>query len=101
MNKGKVELKTFSKNENDYTFTYTVEHNNGKTSVEQALIIRSIDGLFEPAWVAEIELDGFPPQKTPADAAQKMADWFERLAAAIRAGEYMPLQRSTFKDLNA
>ncbi len=98
MNKGKVELTRFTKAD-AYAFEYSVEQNNGKTSVEQTLTIRSSDGLFEPQWIAEITLNDFPPQQTPSDAADKLADWMERLAAAIRSGEYMPLQRAEFKDL--
>lgn len=99
MNKGKVELTSFKKTNDAFVFEYSVEQNNGKTSVEQSLTIRSSDGLFQPDWIAEITLDDFPPQKAPHEAAIKLADWMERLAAAIRSGDYMPLQHAEFKDL--
>ena len=100
MNKGKVEIVKFSKSKDTQVFEYAVEHNNGSTSVEQVLTISSVDGLRDQTWKAEIKLDDFPPQKTPAEAANKLADWLERLAAAMRKGEYIDLQRAEFKDLD-
>lgn len=101
MNEGKVELKEFSKGKDIQTFLYSIEHNNGETSVEQSLKISSVDGLFNPTWVANLALDDFPPQDTPLEAAHKMADWLERLAAAIRIGDYLTVQRSEFKDISS
>ena len=98
MNRGKVELTSFTKANGAYTFEYLVEQDNGVTTVHQVLTIRGIDGLSN--WIADIKLEGFQPQKTPADAAIKMADWLSRLAAAIRIGDYMELQRAEFKDLD-
>ena len=100
MNKGKVELTKYTKGKDAQVFEYSIEHNNGSTSVEQLLTISSVDGLIHSDWVAEIVFDDFPPQKTPEDAALKMADWLERLAAAMRAGEYQSLPRAEFKDLD-
>jgi len=100
MNKGKVELHKYTKGKDAQVFEYMIEQNNGSTSVDQLLTISSVDGLFNPKWVAKLALDDFPPQETPKNAALKMADWLERLAAAIRAGEYQSLPRAEFKDLD-
>jgi len=101
MNKGKVELKEFTNSKDSQAFWYSVEHNNGATSVEQSLKISSIDGVFNPTWVASLALDDFPPQDTPLEAAHKMADWLERLASAIRVGDYLTVQRAEFKDIES
>lgn len=100
MNKGKVELTSFSKVKDAQYFEYLVEQNNGTTTVEQLLTISSVDGLFDHKWVAQIKLDDFPPQETPGGAANKLAEWLDRLAAAIRAGEYLSLPRVEFKELD-
>lgn len=100
MNKGKVELSAYRKTKDASVFDYLVEHNNGSTSVDQLLTISSIDGLFDPKWVAKLALDEFPPQETPQKAAIKMAEWLERLAAAMRSGEYQSLPRAEFKELD-
>jgi hypothetical protein len=101
MNKGKIELNKFERGTGTdrHVFEYLAEHNNGKTSVEQTLTITSADGLFEPTWIATVALDDFPPQKTPEDAANKLADWLERLASAIKTGEYQPFVNIQFKDI--
>ena len=100
MNKGKVELIRYIKEKDNQTFEYLVEQNNGKTSVEQKMKISSIDGLFDPRWVASIELEDFPAQETTTNAANKLADWLERLAGAIRTGDYMNIERPEFKDID-
>lgn len=100
MNKGKVELVRFESTKDNAFYEYTVEHNNGSTSVKQVLTINSVDGLFRSKWEAVIELDDFPPQETPEAAAHKLADWLERLASAIRIGEYSNTTKANFKDLD-
>jgi len=100
MNKAKVELVSYIKENNNQTFEYMVEQNNGKTSVEQKMTIYSVDGLFDPKWVASIELDEFPAQETTTNAANKLADWLERLASAIRTGDYLDIKRPEFKEIN-
>lgn len=97
---GKVELTGFSKQGDERTFVYSVEHNNGQTSVEQKMTITSKEGLIEPNWSASIELSDFPPQKTPEEAAHKLADWMERLAAAIRVGDIQSYTRAKFKEIS-
>ena len=100
MNKGKVELISYIKEKDNQTFEYLVEQNNGKTSVEQKMKISSVDGLFDPRWVASIEFDDFPAQETTTNAVNKLADWLERLAGAIRTGEYMNIERPGFNDID-
>jgi len=99
MNKGKVELKTFNNDSDTKTFQYLVEHNNGKTTVEQLLTISSESNLFNDKWNATIKLDDFPCQETPQLAAEKLADWLERLSQAIRSGEYHYFKQEEFKDI--
>lgn len=67
---------------------FSVEHNNGETSVEQKLTIEGNTRFMHPKYTATIELDDFPEQSTPQGAADKLADWLERLAAAIRTGDF-------------
>ena len=100
MNQGKVELIKYTNDKDAKVFEYSVVHHNGSTYVEQLLTIRGPGGQAHPAWVAELALDDFPEQATPEDAALKMADWLERLAASIRKGEYQSLTDATFKDLD-
>ena len=103
MSRVKVELARFERgkgHESGHIFEYSVEHDDGKTSVEQMLTIRSADGLFEPNWVASIALDDFPPQSSPQAAAEKLADWLERLSAAVRTGEYQTFSDSKFIDVD-
>lgn len=101
MNKGKVELKQYSNDENKVKFEYLVEQNNGNTSVDQIMTIRSEDGLFNHKWTADLNFNDFPPQETPQEAANKLADWMERLAASIRSGNYLNPVNSEFKDLDS
>jgi hypothetical protein len=96
---GKVELVEFKKDNNgDMAFVYSVEHNNGDTSVEQKMTISSVEQLIKPEWVATIELNDMRSQHLPKDAALKLADWLERLAKAIRVGEYQDYPVAEFKD---
>lgn len=97
---GKVELVGFCKQDGVNTYTYSVEHNNGETSVEQKMTITSQDGLFDPKWTATIEMLDFPLLDTPEQAAHKLADWMERLAAAIRVGDVQPYSRAKFKEIS-
>lgn len=99
MNKGKVLLKSY-KNEKDVVeYKYSVEQNNGSTSVEQDLVITGKKELFEQKWSAELSLSDFPEQNTPENAALKMAEWLERLAKAIRNGKYIDIEEAEFTDL--
>jgi hypothetical protein len=100
MNQGKVELNHYSKDKTSQIFQYSVENNNGKTTIDQHMCILSTAGLFDPKWIAQINLDDFPPQETPEAAAHKLADWLERLAASIRIGVYPDFKEQEFTDLN-
>ena len=99
MNKGKVELVSFESDSEFCSYVYSVEQNNGSTSVEQNLTIAGTEGLRDYNWTASIALDDFPPQPTPEAAALKLADWLERLAGALRTGEYENFKRASFKDI--
>lgn len=100
-NKGKVSLERFErgKDGNPHIYVYKVEQNNGTTSVDQQLIIKASGSSIKAGWSASIVFDDFPAQSSGKDAALKLADWMERLAAAIRCGEYPELHSDEFKDI--
>lgn len=103
MNKGRALLTyyTFNPDDNVVVAEYAIEQNNGQTSVEQKMQIEGQVGFITESWTATIALDDFPTQKTPEAAAHKLADWLERLAAGIRAGEYtLPSHSPEYKDLD-
>lgn len=103
MNKGLSLLTYYSLNPEDSVVVaeYTIEQNNGQTSVEQKMTLEGQVGFIIENWTATIALDDFPPQKTPKAAAHKLADWLERLAAGIRAGEYtLPSHSIEYKDMD-
>lgn len=58
---------------------FLVSHNNGETTVEQKLIVESINDK----WTAKLESDGIPPQDNAKDAAHKLGDWLVRLGQSI------------------
>lgn len=97
--KGKVELIQFKKTEDEASYKYNVEHNNGSTSVDQIMTISSTDLGMIYGWKASIAMDEFPNMGSPELAAEKLADWMLRLSQAIRSGDYVNYQRSEFKDL--
>ena len=102
INKGKVELVGYNKSGNTDILQYVVEHNNGSTSLEQKMHIEGV-GCPIPVgarYTARIDLSDFPPQDTPEAAAYKMAEWLERLASAIRIGDYAGVPIAAFKDLD-
>lgn len=107
MNKGRSILTYYTFNDSSVCAEYSVEQNNGTTSVEQKMTLTcdNVDILSTnfngQLWNAEIAFDDFPPQKTPEAAAHKLADWLERLAAAIRCGDYtLPSQDKQFTDID-
>lgn len=81
---------------------YSVEHNNGSTSVEQKMMLESFNSYgSKPQWKARIAFDSFPIQDTAYDAAHKLADWMDRLADAIRCGNYeLPNMGTEFKEID-
>ena len=107
MNKGRSILTYYTFNDSAVCAEYSVEHNNGTTTVEQkmSLTYDNVNALSThyngQVWNAEIAFDGFPAQKTPEAAAHKLADWLERLAGAIRCGDYtLPSQDKQFIDID-
>ncbi|WP_020408910.1 hypothetical protein [Hahella ganghwensis] len=103
MNKGKVELIKYEQSSeplNETTFVYLVEHNNGDTMLQQKLTIYGNPRTVPTTWTAEIAMDDFPPQESPGDAANKLADWLERIAASIRSGEFHSFERTKYIDLD-
>ncbi len=66
---------------------YEVGADNGTTTVTANMELIREKG-FRGAWSASIIMDNFPPQKTAAAAALKLADWMTRLGRAIQSGEY-------------
>lgn len=103
MNKGLSLLTYYSFYPEDSVVVaeYAIVQNNGQTSVKQTMTLEGQVGAITENWTATITLDDFPPQKTPERAAHELADWLERLAAGIRAGEYtLPTLPCEFKDMD-
>lgn len=63
---------------------FTVGHDNSKATVDQDLILTNSGA----GWTAQMPILDFPEQKTATEAAHKLAEWMEKLAAAIRAGNF-------------
>lgn len=102
MNKCRALLTYYTFNQEDDVVVaeYSIEQNNGNTSVEQKMILEGRVEFMTERWTATITLDDFPVFNTPVEAAHKLADWLERLSAGIRAGEYeLPSKSTEFKDL--
>lgn len=79
-----VELVSYVKERSSGTSEarYYVKHSNQQTVLEQSLAINR-DGFGN--YDACIVITDFPPQKTPEDAALKLADWLKRLGESIEA----------------
>lgn len=77
-------LKSVIVGGNTTTVTFNIRHNNSDTTLDQDLILKkSADG-----WMAYMEMVDFPHQKTITESAHKLAEWFERMAQAIKTHEY-------------
>ncbi|MFZ2452624.1 MAG: hypothetical protein WAW36_19115 [Methylovulum miyakonense] len=93
-NKTKIILKSINSEKGFYNSNgnvvaiFSAAHSDGVITVEQDLVLKQIDSK----WIAEMPMLDFPPQKTITDAAWKLADWMEKMAAAIKA--------STFDEIN-
>ncbi|HDR2874380.1 TPA: hypothetical protein QCK10_001503 [Enterobacter roggenkampii] len=61
---------------------YYVKHSNQQTVLEQGMVINR-DGFGNHQ--ASIIITDFPGQKTPEEAALKLADWLKRLGESIEA----------------
>ena len=66
------------------TARFRIYHDNDSTVVEQDLVLTG----HPEGWGAEMRMDDFPLQKTAGDAVLKLADWMERLAVTLRAGQF-------------
>lgn len=63
---------------------FKVSSNDTRITLEQELILtKSQDG-----WTAKMPMDKFPPQETATDSALKLADWMEKMAAAIKDHDF-------------
>lgn len=84
--RAKVQLIDYEHTDLLSTFTYNVTYSTTTTTLEQFLTIKK--GVFDENWCATITLDDFPYQKSPQEAAYKLAEWLEQLAKAIKSGSY-------------
>lgn len=66
---------------------YYVKHSNQQTVLEQVMEINR-DGFGNHQ--ASIIITDFPGQKTPEEAALKLADWLKRLGESIEANFKKP-----------
>jgi len=84
-----VELVSYVKERSSGTSEarYYVKHSNQQTVLEQSLAIsRDAFGNYD----ACIVITDFPSQKTPEEAALKLADWLKRLGESIEANFKRP-----------
>ncbi|EPC3470021.1 hypothetical protein ACRZCP_002196 [Enterobacter asburiae] len=84
-----VELVSYVKERSTGTSEarYYVKHSNQQTVLEQGLAIsRDAFGNYD----ACIVITEFPPQKSPEEAALKLADWLKRLGESIEANFKKP-----------
>ncbi|POU03607.1 hypothetical protein C3369_07245 [Escherichia sp. ESNIH1] len=79
-----VELVSYVKDRSSGTFEsrYYVKHSNRQTVLEQGMTINR-DGYGN--YDAIIVITHFPAQKSPEEAALKLADWLKRLGESIEA----------------
>ncbi len=66
------------------TCTYSLSHNDTKTTLEQHMKLIRVNGK----WKAKLVFDEFPNMDKPQEAAQKMALWLEKMAATIRVYDF-------------
>ncbi|WP_415912951.1 hypothetical protein [Neptuniibacter sp. QD37_11] len=70
-----------------YECAYGISHNNGNASLTHEFSLKqSLAG-----WVAVLPECPAAEKETPQEAAEKLADNLERLAKAIRKGQYNQL----------
>ncbi|EKO4983818.1 hypothetical protein P0L44_002391 [Escherichia coli] len=84
-----VELVSYVKERSSGTSEarYYVKHSNQQTVLEQSLAInRDAFGNYD----ACILITDFPSQKTPEEAALKLADWLKRMGESIEANFKRP-----------
>ena len=88
--RGKVTISSYhvDNKSSAETIKYLVKHDNAVTTLEQELTLTNASCPALHLWQASIEMKGFPEEDNPQGAALKLAEWMERLAGAIRCGEY-------------
>lgn len=84
-----VELVSYVKERStgSYEARYYVKHSNQQTVLEHGMVINR-DGFGNHQ--ASIIITDFPGQKTPEEAALKLADWLKRLSESIEANFKKP-----------
>jgi len=84
-----VELVSYVKERSSGTSEsrYYVKHSNQQTVLEQGMTINR-DGYGN--YDASIVITDFPAQKSPEEAALKLADWLKRLGESIEANFKKP-----------
>lgn len=84
-----VELVSYVKERSTGTSEacYYIKHSNQQTILEQGMTINR-DGYGN--YDASIIITDFPPQKSPEEAALKLADWLKRLGDSIEANFKKP-----------
>ncbi|CAM6571772.1 Phage tail protein [Leclercia adecarboxylata] len=84
-----VELVSYVKERSTGTSEarYYVKHSDQKTVLEQSMAINR-DGYGN--YDASILITDFPPQKSPEEAALKLADWLKRLGESIEGSFKKP-----------
>lgn len=63
---------------------YFVAHTDRSTTIDQSLLLSH----GPEGWVASMAMDDFPPQHSAQEAAIKLATWMEKMAEAIKGGDF-------------
>ena len=83
-------LKSFTNTGDPYSkgeieMEYDLHHNNGVTSLKEKLYLKRDEGN---KWAAEVVFDEGPKKDSPNEAAQKLAEYFERMAKVLRESDF-------------
>lgn len=96
MSRAKVELVEYNRVDDDsQRYEYIVSHDNGSTTVSQRMVLDQ----FSRGWKASMDMDDIPEMQSHRLAALKLADWLQRMAAAIKSGDYQEVDTAEFKEL--
>lgn len=71
---------------------FLIIHDDGSVTVDHDLILTKT----YKGWVAEMPLTNFPPQETVTASAWKLADWFEKMAAALKDNAFDSINLNSF-----
>ena len=71
---------------------YAVVFDNSETTLEQELVLTH-DG---DGWVASMNMDDFPAQRTVTASAWKLAEWMEKMAKAIKDNTFDGINLNSF-----